>query len=70
MRVLRRINRAIDDRNYALGISFFLVDGLAQQIEDIWRMEIQPYLDEYFFDRPGEAQRFGWDEVCKEIIGA
>ncbi|MEB3178477.1 MAG: AAA family ATPase [Nostocaceae cyanobacterium] len=45
---LQRLNQAIADKNYEIGISFFLTENLAEDIEDIWCMEIEPYLEEYF----------------------
>lgn len=49
--MLRRLNQAIDDPHYEVGISFFLRPDLATHLEDIWRMEIEPSLEEYFFTR-------------------
>lgn len=59
---LRKVNNAIDDPHYALGVSFFLRKDLAVHIQDIWRMEIEPYLEEYFFDRRGKAGEFSWSK--------
>jgi 5-methylcytosine-specific restriction protein B len=34
--------------------------NLEDEIEDIWSMEIEPYLEEYFFDnRPKATRRWG-----------
>ena len=66
--VLKKINRQIDDRHYEIGISFFLCNNIKEQIEDIWRMEIEPYLEEYFFDQPSKAKNFSWEEIKKEIL--
>ena len=57
--VLERINTQINDRHYEVGISFFLRPDVADHIEDIWRMEIEPYLEEYFFDQPEKLEEFG-----------
>jgi 5-methylcytosine-specific restriction protein B len=62
------LNRTINDRHYEVGISYFLRDDLYTQIEDIWRMEIEPYLDEYFYDQPGKAKDWGWDKIGGEIL--
>ena len=67
IQVLRHLNDAIGDRHYAVGISYFLKKNLETQIEDIWRMEIEPYLEEYFFDQPTKAQNFSWERVRKLI---
>lgn len=61
--LLRRVNREINDPHYELGISYFLRANIDEQIEDIWRMEIEPYLEEYFFDQPGKVAQFRWEMV-------
>ncbi len=66
---LRRLNAAINDPHYAMGISYFLHDDLADCIEDIWRMEIEPYLQEYFYDQPQKAKAFAWEEIGRRILG-
>jgi hypothetical protein len=67
IRVLRDINATINDKNYHLGISFFLTDKLTEQLEEIWKMEIEPYLEEYFFSQPESVARFRWDKT-KDLI--
>jgi site-specific recombinase XerD len=59
---LRAMNAVIDDRNYEVGISFFLKDGesLRQTLHDIWEGEIEPYLEEFFYDQPGKLDPFRW----------
>jgi 5-methylcytosine-specific restriction protein B len=68
--VLQRLNRKINDPHYAVGITFFLRHELAAQIEDIWQMEIEPYLEEYFFDRRGEVDAWRWAKIAREIMPA
>ncbi len=67
VRLLRRVNEAIDDPHYEIGISFFLRPDLALHLRDIWTMEIEPYLAEYFFDRPGRAEEFRWARVRGDL---
>jgi len=67
--VLKELNLQIGDPHYEVGISFFLVDNLEDEIEDIWRMEIEPYLEEYFFDNLSKAEQFAWDNVKEKILG-
>jgi len=67
IRVLRDINATINDKNYYLGISFFLTDKLAEKMEEIWKMEIEPYLEEYFFSQPEAVARYRWDKA-KDLI--
>ena len=66
--VLQDVNRDIGEEDYHLGMSYFLTQDLTEHIEDIWRMEIEPYLEEYFFDHRDKAQRYRWDKVKSRIV--
>jgi GTPase subunit of restriction endonuclease len=66
--VLRRLNNQINDPHYEVGISFFLNEDLDEEIEDIWKMEIEPYLEEYFFDQPETVEDFRWGKVRSDIF--
>jgi len=66
--VLERLNSEIGDPNYAVGITFFLKKDLKDHIEDIWRMEIEPYLEEYFFDQRVKVDGFRWENVKSKIL--
>jgi MoxR-like ATPase len=63
---LRAINASIDDRNYEVGISFFLKDGekLRNTLQDVWEGEIEPYLEEFFYDQPGKVEPFRWKALA------
>jgi 5-methylcytosine-specific restriction protein B len=65
--LLQRVNVAIADPHYEIGISFFLRKSLAEELEDIWCMEILPYLEEYFFDKPAQLREYQWDRVRTEL---
>ncbi|MBN1873222.1 MAG: AAA family ATPase [Anaerolineae bacterium] len=69
IQTLKRLNLQIDDPHYAIGITFFLDTALPQHLEDIWRMEIEPYLEEYFFDQPDKARAFAWDNIESQVKG-
>jgi MoxR-like ATPase len=56
--ILTKINKDIEDPNYEIGISFFMKEDLAERIEDVWEMEICPYLEEYFFDQPKKVKEY------------
>jgi 5-methylcytosine-specific restriction protein B len=66
--ILEEVNRAIDDRHYHLGISYFLdvarVDAPLELLASVWTMEIEPYLDEYFADQVETARRFSWSQIA------
>lgn len=65
---LREINTRINDKNFFLGISFFMVENLMEVIEQIWIMEIEPYLEEYFFSQPDSVNSFRWNNIKDKII--
>lgn len=61
--ILNQINTQIDDPHFALGIAYFLSPKIADTLPAIWRMEIEPYLEEYFYDRPEQVATFRWEQV-------
>jgi MoxR-like ATPase len=67
IRVLTRINEAINDPHYEVGISFFLNDGarLKETLQDVWHGEIEPYLEEYFYDKPENVEPFRWEHLIE-----
>lgn len=70
--VLEEVNRAIDDRHYHLGISYFLGIATAEAplefLASVWAMEIEPYLDEYFADQPEASRnRFAWAQIASRF---
>ncbi|MEG5028404.1 AAA family ATPase [Microcoleus sp. AT8-B1] len=67
IRILKKVNQAISNKHYELGISFFLTKTLGEDIQDIWQMEIEPYLEEYFFDNLEKMDKFLWDKIKDEL---
>jgi len=65
---LKRLNEAIANKHYELGISFFLTENLAEHIEDIWKMEIEPYLEEYFYDQLEKVDEFRWGKIKQQVL--
>jgi hypothetical protein len=65
--VIKKINQVIDDKNFEIGVSYFLTDNLRDDIEDIWKMEIEPYLEEYFFNQPEKVEEFRWHKINEEL---
>lgn len=65
---LELINKKINDEHYQIGISFFMRKDITECIEDIWQMEIEPYLEEYFFDQLNQINEFRWDKVKEKLI--
>ncbi|MDJ0515925.1 MAG: AAA family ATPase [Trichodesmium sp. MO_231.B1] len=67
IKLLEAVNQEINDPNYQVGVSFFLRENLAEEIEDIWQMEIEPYLEEFFFAQPEKVDEFRWDKIQHRI---
>jgi 5-methylcytosine-specific restriction protein B len=67
---LKQLNNAIGDRHYHVGITYFLRSDLGEHVEDIWRMEVSPYLEEFFFDEPDKAAQFSWKNVKEKVSPA
>lgn len=65
--VIEDLNKAIGDRHYQVGVSFFLHRDLTVHLEDIWRMEIEPYVEEFFFDQPERIAAVRWDRVRQRL---
>jgi AAA domain (dynein-related subfamily)/EVE domain len=65
--LLTQLNNKINDSHYEVGISFFLRNDISKQIGDIWTMEIEPYLEEYFFDQPDRVDEFRWNKIKDKI---
>lgn len=68
IRKLEDLNKHIGDPHYYVGITFFLRERLASELPDIWKMEIEPYLEEYFFDQPGSVAKFRWSEIASQVL--
>ena len=66
--ILKKLNFQIADPHYEVGITFFLLEDLHDQIEDVWRMEIEPYLEEYFFDQSEKFEEFRWQKISNKIL--
>lgn len=63
IQVLQDINKMINDPNYEIGISFFMIPNIEDNIQDIWEMEIEPYLEEYFYNALDKIDEFRWNQV-------
>lgn len=67
IQVLMSLNEEIRDPHYEIGISYFMNEDLETQIEDIWKMEIEPYLEEYFFHDTDKLRNYRWDSVKSRL---
>lgn len=64
---LKKINDEIDDQHYSVGFTYFLNAGTKAELKNIWKLEIEPYLEEYFIDDPETVDNFRWDKVETRI---
>jgi MoxR-like ATPase len=68
---LEDVNKKITDENFQLGVSFFLKmsdqESYIKQIEDIWEMEIEPYLKANSFIFNESIENFKWKEIKKKF---
>ena len=65
--LLKEVNQSIGDEDCELGISFFMVADIATVLAHIWQGEVEPYLEEVFFDRPDQMARFRWSKVAGRL---
>ena len=65
--VLRELNEEIGDPHYEIGISYFIRKDLSTQVEDIWTMEIEPYLEEHFFNDADKIKSYRWANVKERL---
>lgn len=70
IKVLKSVNALINDKHYHIGISFFLREDLKGEITDIWNLEIEPYLEEFFFDQQEKMEPFRWSKIESKVLGA
>jgi hypothetical protein len=68
IQILEDLNRQIGEAHYSIGPSYFLVEDLETHIADIWQLEIEPYLEEYFFDQPEKYGQYRWDVIAEQIL--
>ena len=65
--LIKEVNQAIGDEDCELGISFFMVADIATALAHVWQGEVEPYLEEVFFDRPDQMARFRWSKVAGRL---
>ena len=66
--VVDAANKKLLDRNSAIGPSFFMSAELNEErLGRVWKHEITPLLEDYFFDAPERLAEFGLERLRKEI---
>jgi 5-methylcytosine-specific restriction protein B len=70
LNAIEQVNRTIEDPRYAVGISFFMLKHrlLLGELAEVWRGEIEPYLEEYFFDQPEKAKALRWGNILSDHL--
>lgn len=68
IKLLQKLNRQIGDPHYQIGNTYFMQPNLTAELEGIWRVEIEPYLEEYFFDQPDQVEAFRWDKIQNQLL--
>lgn len=66
VQTLEQINGELEPA-LQLGTSYFLRSDLADTLPLVWQTEIEPYLDEIFFDQPARAELYRWAKLSKTI---
>ncbi|WP_168188588.1 McrB family protein [Thermoflavimicrobium daqui] len=67
IQILKQLNQQIGHEDNMVGISPFLVENLEEIIEDIWKTEIEPFVEDYFFDQPNIVHQFQWEQIQKWV---
>jgi 5-methylcytosine-specific restriction protein B len=57
----------INDQHYRLGYTYFLDVDLQEELPNIWKLEIEPYLEEYFVDDRDTVDEYRWNNVEEDI---
>ncbi len=66
---IEQLNHQIGDPHYLIGHSFFMQSDPTNHLPVIWRFEIEPYLEEFFFDQPDRADEWRWEKIADKIFG-
>jgi 5-methylcytosine-specific restriction protein B len=65
--LMERLNGHIEDPNRKLGIAYFMRDDLEEQLEHIWRLEIEPWLESTFAHQPERLEAYRWERVRSSL---
>ncbi|MEZ4699937.1 MAG: AAA family ATPase [Rhodothermales bacterium] len=68
--VLEQLNDQIEDPNKKLGIAYFMRDNLADQLQDIWLLEVEPWLEACFSHQPEKLDAYRWKQVRARLSGS
>lgn len=64
--VLTALNQHLEP-DYQVGVSYFLRRDLAETLPSIWQLEIEPYLEEYFYNQREAVEAWRWAEIARRV---
>ena len=66
--LLEQLNQLLEP-DYQVGTSYFLRERLAEELPSIWQLEIETYLEEYFYNQRDRVTLWRWAEVGQRLLG-
>lgn len=58
------VAQAVGDRHLQVGHSYFMVENMTlAKLEKIWKQQILPLLEEYFYNESEELEKFKFDDI-------
>jgi hypothetical protein len=68
--VVDRANAKLDDRDAAVGPSYFMKNGLTdERVARIWEHDVEPYIEERLYGERGRLDDFKLDRLRREAAG-
>lgn len=67
VRTLNQINSLVENPRYLIGITYFLRKDLSQHIEEIWRFEVEPCIEEAFYNDVEKVESFRWSKMRRRL---
>lgn len=64
--ILTELNQHLEP-DYQVGVSYFLQPNLAATLPSIWQLEIEPYLEEYFYNQRDAVEPWRWAAVAQRL---
>ena len=69
--VMRRANSKLDDRQAAIGPSYFMKKDLDEEkVRLIWEHNVLPYVEEHLYGETDRLSEFGLDKLRRERVSA
>ncbi len=67
IRTLNQINTLVENPRYQIGITYFLRKDLHRHIEEIWRFEVEPCIEEAFYNDVEKVESFRWSKMKRRL---